>query len=96
MAGAVINWIMSHACGSRFASKQGWEDALEAVLRERINALALPRLEEAARWRDVPPAKLAVFMAAAPNPRATPQLAGLQPLAELCALPGYTGDDSSG
>lgn len=39
----------------------GWEDALEAVLRERLNALALPHLDDAARWGDAPPAKLAVF-----------------------------------
>ena len=43
--------------------EQGWEDALEAVLRERINALALPRLEDAAGWSDAPPAKLAVYAA---------------------------------
>jgi chromosome segregation protein len=41
--------------------EQGWEDALEAVLRERLNALALSSLEETANWKDVPPAKLAVF-----------------------------------
>lgn len=41
----------------------GWEDALEAVLRERLNAIALQRLEQAAEWQDMPPAKLAVFAA---------------------------------
>ncbi len=39
----------------------GWEDALEAVLRERLNALSLPSLDAAAAWSDVPPAKLAMF-----------------------------------
>ncbi len=39
----------------------GWEDALEAVLRERLNALALPSLDGAAAWSDAPPAKLALF-----------------------------------
>ena len=39
----------------------GWEDALEAVLRERLNALAVAHLEETAQWNDAPPAKLAVF-----------------------------------
>jgi chromosome segregation protein len=43
--------------------EQGWEDALEAVLRERINALSLARLEDASDWSDVPPAKLAVYVA---------------------------------
>ncbi|MEI7842770.1 MAG: chromosome segregation protein SMC [Gallionellaceae bacterium] len=41
--------------------EQGWEDALEAVLRERLNALALGKLEDTASWTDVPPAKLAVY-----------------------------------
>ena len=43
--------------------EQGWEDALEAVLRERLNALSLSRLEDTANWSAVPPAKLAVFSA---------------------------------
>ncbi len=41
--------------------ESGWEDALEAVLRERLNALALPSLDAASIWNDAPPAKLAVF-----------------------------------
>lgn len=41
----------------------GWEDALEAVLRERLNALALSQLEDVNNWHEVPPAKLAVFAA---------------------------------
>lgn len=41
----------------------GWEYALEAVLRERLNAIALQKLDEAAAWDDVPPGKLAVFAA---------------------------------
>jgi chromosome segregation protein len=41
--------------------ENGWEDALEAVLRERLNALAMPSLDAAAAWSDVPPAKLALF-----------------------------------
>jgi chromosome segregation protein len=43
--------------------ESGWEDALEAVLRERLNALALPSLDAAASWSDAPPAKLALFTA---------------------------------
>jgi chromosome segregation protein len=42
--------------------ENGWEDALEAVLRERLNALALPSLDGAAAWSDAPPAKLALFV----------------------------------
>src|SRR5581483_1601815 len=41
----------------------GWEDALEAVLRERLNALAVARLEEALAFvgDDRPPGRLAVY-----------------------------------
>ncbi|MEO8330946.1 MAG: chromosome segregation protein SMC [Gallionella sp.] len=42
--------------------ESGWEDALEAVLRERLNALAVPALEDATAWNDAPPAKLALFI----------------------------------
>ncbi|MGO8755068.1 MAG: chromosome segregation protein SMC [Gallionellaceae bacterium] len=45
----------------------GWEDALEAVLRERINAIALQGLDETAAWDSAPPAKLAVFAADGPH-----------------------------
>ena len=41
--------------------ENGWEDALEAVLRERLNAIAMPSLGDAAAWSDTPPAKLALF-----------------------------------
>ncbi len=37
----------------------GWENALEAVLRERLNALALPALADALGY--APPARLALF-----------------------------------
>ncbi|HEX5364955.1 MAG TPA: chromosome segregation protein SMC [Gallionella sp.] len=46
---------------------EGWEDALEAVLRERLNAIAMPQLADAAAWSEAPPAKLALF---APNAEA--------------------------
>ena len=41
----------------------GWEDALEAILRERLNALSVSQLEETSKWAEAPPAKLAVFAA---------------------------------
>ncbi len=41
--------------------ESGWEDALEAVLRERLNAIAMPALGEASAWDDAPPAKLALL-----------------------------------
>ena len=39
----------------------GWENALEAVLHERLSALALPHLEYATRWNESPPARFSVF-----------------------------------
>jgi chromosome segregation protein len=45
--------------------ENGWEDALEAVLRERLNAIAMPSLGDSADWSDMPPAKLALFAPAA-------------------------------
>ena len=41
--------------------ENGWEDALEAVLRERLNAITMPALSEASAWSDAPPAKLALL-----------------------------------
>ncbi len=61
--------------------EQGWEDALEAVLRERINALALLRLEDAASWGDVPPGKLAVYAADGSRSAVVANISGLVPLA---------------
>ncbi len=60
----------------------GWEDALEAVLRERLNGIGLGGLDEAAPWLDdLPPGKMTVYVAgdAAAAPPAA--LAGLTPLA---------------
>ncbi len=67
--------------------EQGWDDALEAVLRERLNALALVHLDDTANWKEPPPAKLAVFAAASGN--------GADPLAPagLTSLATYVNCD---
>jgi chromosome segregation protein len=60
-------WLKQHQLDNKprlwqaIRIEAGWEDALEAVLRERLNALSLPSLEGAVAWSDVPPAKLALF-----------------------------------
>jgi chromosome segregation protein len=42
--------------------ENGWEDALEAVLRERLNAARLEQLESASTWaEDPPPGKWALY-----------------------------------
>lgn len=44
--------------------EKGWEDALESVLRERLNSLSLERLEVAQDWvGDSPPGKWTLFEA---------------------------------
>ncbi len=59
----------------------GWEDALEAVLRERLNAIGLGDLAQAAPWLgDLPPGKMTVYTAAGDS-AAPPPPFGLEPLA---------------
>lgn len=42
--------------------ESGWEDALEAVLRERLNGIALGNLDDAAPWvGELPPGKMTVY-----------------------------------
>lgn len=56
----------------------GWEDALEAVLRERLNALSVASLAEVAHWNVTPPAKLAVFAVdESRSSSSSPQSAGI-------------------
>jgi chromosome segregation protein len=59
----------------------GWEDALEAVLRERLNAIALENLEQAGQWLgEPPPGKVTVFAYAREAGPAATALAGCEPL----------------
>ncbi|SEN77672.1 condensin subunit Smc [Nitrosospira multiformis] len=41
--------------------EKGWEDALEAVLRERLNGTRVAKLEVALEWANPPPGKCALF-----------------------------------
>ncbi|ODT81732.1 MAG: chromosome segregation protein SMC [Nitrosomonadales bacterium SCN 54-20] len=41
--------------------EKGWEDALEAVLRERLNGTRVAQLEMALEWANPPPGKCALF-----------------------------------
>jgi len=60
--------------------ENGWEDALEAVLRERLNAIAMPSLGDAAAWDDAPPAKLALFAPEAAGQNSAVETNQLTPL----------------
>lgn len=60
----------------------GYEDALEAVLRERLNAVGMPELDQCGAWVNAPMGKLAVVemsdnVALVPN---APMPANAQPL----------------
>ena len=59
--------------------ENGWEDALEAVLRERLNALSLSSLDAVSSWSDAPPAKLALFSPSA-NGQVNNETSQLKPL----------------
>ena len=55
----------------------GWEDALEAVLRERLDAVEMERLDAVRAWFDRgaaggPPGRIAVFAAGADGDKAAP------------------------
>ncbi|HTR58761.1 MAG TPA: chromosome segregation protein SMC [Casimicrobiaceae bacterium] len=65
--------------------ERGWEDALEAVLRERLNALELPQLDAALEWTrgDALPGRIAAYsaegLASAPAAQDDALLARLRP-----------------
>ncbi len=69
--GKLQPWLHKHGLEalqglwSRIHIEQGWENALEAALRERLGALEVSRLEIVRAFAgDVPPAKLAFYSAA--------------------------------
>ena len=60
--------------------ERGWEDALEAVLRERLNALELPTLDEALSWiapGAALPGRVAAYAPAANDVPVKPPIDGL-------------------
>ncbi|HYE40265.1 MAG TPA: chromosome segregation protein SMC, partial [Ramlibacter sp.] len=86
--GKLQPWLARHGLSglqglwSRIHVEQGWENALEAALRERLNSLEVSRLEMVRAFAgDAPPAKLAFYhapSAAAPEaPAELPRLADL-------------------
>jgi chromosome segregation protein len=60
----------------------GWEDALEAVLRERLNGIALEQIDGTADWlSQPPPGKMTVIDLQGPGASSQhPGVAGLEPL----------------
>ncbi len=96
--GKLKPWLAKHGLDglqglwSRIHIEQGWENALEAALRERLGALEVSRLDMVRGFagtdgRDTPPAKLSFYSppnGAAPGKSNT--AINLKPLSELLRL----------
>ncbi|MFZ2295425.1 MAG: chromosome segregation protein SMC, partial [Polaromonas sp.] len=81
--GKLQPWLAKHGLGSlqglwnRIHIEQGWENALEGALRERLGALEVSRLEMVRAFgNDAPPAKLAFY---SPPLAAMPEKAAVLP-----------------
>jgi len=89
--GKLQPWLARHGLDSlqglwsRIHIEQGWENALEAALRERLGALEVSRLDMVRAFgADAPPAKLAFY---SPPPAGAPEAASALPrLADLLRL----------
>ncbi|GAB3656067.1 chromosome segregation protein SMC [Ramlibacter alkalitolerans] len=89
--GKLQPWLARHGLGglqglwTKIHIEQGWESALEAALRERLNALEVSRLDMVRAFAgDAPPARLAFYHAPAAG---TPEAAATLPrLADLLRL----------
>ncbi|MFO0255971.1 MAG: chromosome segregation protein SMC [Betaproteobacteria bacterium] len=90
--GDLDGWLEGHGLGGAprlwqgISTDSGYEDALEAVLRERLNAVAVSGLEVCAGWKDgTPPGRLAVadIAAAAEAVPPAPMPARARPLARF-------------
>ncbi len=86
--GKLQPWLQKHGLDhlqglwSRLHIEQGWENALEGALRERLGALEVSRLELVRAFaQDAPPAKLAFYSpppaASAPTQTTLPRLSDL-------------------
>ena len=105
--GKLQPWLARHGLEgmaglwSRIHIEQGWEDALEGALRERLGALEVSRLDSVrgflgATAKDAPPAKLAFFSppvsgalvgsSARPSTATSNPALGLKTLADLLRL----------
>ena len=91
--GKVQPWLEKHELGGlprlwqQVQIEQGWETALEAVLRERVTALEMSNIDWAqAFFSDAPPAKLALFTPAGTPVAEAGVAAGLKPLLGLLKL----------
>ncbi|HYW58718.1 MAG TPA: chromosome segregation protein SMC [Polaromonas sp.] len=95
--GKLKPWLAKHGLDnlqglwSRIHIEQGWENALEAALRERMGALEVSRLDMVRGFagtdgRDAPPAKLSFYSPPSAAAPAKASASGLKPLADLLRL----------
>ena len=95
--GKLKPWLSKHGLDglqglwSRIHIEQGWENALEAALRERLGALEVSRLDMVRGFagtdgRDAPPAKLSFYSPPVAGAAARAGTAGLKPLADYLRL----------
>jgi chromosome segregation protein len=96
--GKLKPWLARHGLDglqglwSRIHIEQGWENALEGALRERLGALEVSRLDMVRGFagtdgRDAPPSKLAFYTPpAAAAPQKPNAALNLKPLADLLRL----------
>lgn len=90
--GALEPWLQHHELAGlgrlwqKLHIEEGWETALESVLRERMAGLELRQLEHARAFADnAPPARLAFYQLPVPGP-APALMAGAEPLAGLLRI----------
>jgi chromosome segregation protein len=91
--GKLAPWLAKHGLDglqglwSRIHVEPGWENALEAALRERLGALEVSRLEMVRAFgNDAPPAKLAFYHVPPAGDSVARSPSGLKPLADWLKL----------
>ncbi|MGI4846869.1 MAG: chromosome segregation protein SMC [Janthinobacterium lividum] len=91
--GKVQPWLQKHELAGlprlwqKLGIAQGWETALEAILRERTSALEMSNLDWAKGFfSDAPPAKLALFAPQAGSADAAPVPPGFKPFIALMQI----------
>jgi chromosome segregation protein len=98
--GKVQPWLKRHELDGlprlwqKLQIEQGWESAMESILRERTSALQVSNIDWAkAFFGDAPPAKLALFAPTIGAPAPAPEVAGLKPFLNMLKLndPGLRG-----
>jgi chromosome segregation protein len=98
--GKITPWLQKHELNElprlwqKLDIEEGWETALEAVLRERTSALQVSNIEWAKHFfNDAPPAKLALFAPAVAPAAAGDGATALRPFIDLLKLndPGLRG-----